>query len=210
MLKVAVFVSGSGTNLQAIINSIESGQTTNASIELVISNNEGVYALERAKKAGIESIVLSPNAFTTKEEYIDILLKRLEEKKIDLIVLAGYLPIIPKGLVDAYPNKIINVHPSLIPSFCGKGYYGLKVHEAVLERGVKITGATVHFVDEGTDTGPIIIQKEVYVAKNDTKESLQLRVMEEAEFIIMPIAIHYIANDLIRVENNKVIYSDSL
>lgn len=204
MLNVAVLVSGGGTNLQAIIDAIDSGRITNARIGIVISNNPNAYALERAKKHGIESCCISPKSFATRDEFNGELLKKLKESGAELIALAGFLVVIPPLLVREYPNRIINIHPSLIPSFCGKGYYGLKVHEAALERGVKISGATVHFVDEGTDTGPIIFQKSVEVADDDTPETLQRRIMEEAEWIIMPKAIDYIANDRLEVKNHRV------
>lgn len=204
MLKIAVLVSGGGTNLQAIIDGIESGAITNTEISVVISNNAGAYALERAKKHGIEAVCLSPKSFATREEFNRALLEKLQSCGVDLIVLAGFLVVIPKIMVDAYPNRIINIHPSLIPSFCGTGYYGLKVHEGVLSRGVKVTGATVHFVDDGTDTGPIILQKPVEVHEDDTPKSLQQRVMEEAEWVIMPRAIDLIANGRVSVEDGKV------
>lgn len=204
MLKIAVLVSGGGTNLQAIIDGIESGAITNTEISVVISNNAGAYALERAKKHGIEAVCLSPKSFATREEFNRALLEKLQSCGADLIVLAGFLVVIPKIMVDAYPNRIINIHPSLIPSFCGTGYYGLKVHEGVLSRGVKVTGATVHFVDDGTDTGPIILQKPVEVREDDTPKSLQQRVMEEAEWVIMPRAIDLIANGRVSVEDGRV------
>ncbi len=204
MLNIAVFVSGGGTNLQAIIDSLESGKITNASISLVISNREDAYALTRAKNHNIKTKVLSKKDFDNTDDYCNALIELLEESKIDLIVLAGYLAIVPKAIIDMYPNRIINVHPSLIPAFSGKGYYGLKVHEGVLGRGCKVTGATVHFVDEGTDTGPIILQKIVLVKEKDSPESLQKRVMEQAEWEILPRAIDLIANDKIEVINNKV------
>ena len=195
MLKIAVFVSGGGTNLQAIIDNIESKKIRNSKISLVLSNKKDAYALERAKKHNILGKVLSRKDFDTNDDYCRQLLDVLESMDIDLIVLAGYLAILPKAIIDRYPNRIINVHPSLIPAFSGKGYYGLKVHEGVLERGCKVTGATVHFVDEGTDTGPIILQKAVLVKDDDTPESLQKKVMEEAEWLILPQAIDLIAND---------------
>lgn len=204
MLKIAVLVSGGGTNLQAIIDGIESGAITNTEISVVISNNAGAYALERAKKHGIEAVCLSPKSFATREEFNRALLEKLQSCGVDFIVLAGFLVVIPKIMVDAYPNRIINIHPSLIPSFCGTGYYGLKVHEGVLSRGVKVTGATVHFVDDGTDTGPIILQKPVEVREDDTPKSLQQRVMEEAEWVIMPQAIDLIANGRVSVEDGRV------
>lgn len=204
MLKVAVLVSGGGTNLQAIIDGVEGGRITNTHIQVVISDNPNAYGLVRAKNHGIHTKVISPKEYTDIEEYSNVLIKELKESQIDLIVLAGYLKIIPRSVVQAFSNGIINVHPSLIPSFCGDGFYGLKVHEAVLNRGVKVTGATVHFVDEGTDTGPIILQKAVDVREDDTKESLQKRVMEEAEWSILPEAIHKIANKQVKVFENKV------
>ena len=208
MLRVAVFVSGGGTNLQAIIDGIRNDEITNAKIELVISDRENAYALNRAKENHILAMYISPKDFTSTELYQDALLNILSLNQIDLIVLAGYLKIIPQGITREYKNRIINVHPSLIPAFCGSGYYGLHVHEGVLNRGVKITGATVHFVDEGTDTGPIILQKAVSVKDEDTKESLQKRVMEEAEWIILPKAIHLIANNKLRVVENRVYITD--
>lgn len=204
MLKLAVLVSGGGTNLAAIMDKIASGEITNAKIDVVISNNKNAYALQRAKEAGIDAICISPRDFENRELFNQALLKTLQSYKIDLVVLAGCLVVIPKMLVDAFPNKIINIHPALIPSFCGKGYYGLKVHEAALERGVKVVGATVHFVDDGTDTGPIILQKAVEVQQGDTPEVLQRRVMEEAEWEILPKAIHLLANGKVKVEGRKV------
>ena len=194
MLRVLVMVSGGGTNLQAIIDSVKAGDVTNTEIVGVISNNYGVYSLERAKNAGIDACVVSPKDFASRAEFNDGLLEKVNSYKPDLIVLAGFLVVIPEKMIDAYENKIINIHPSLIPSFCGTGYYGLKVHEAALARGVKLTGATVHYVDKGTDTGPIIMQKAVEVKEGDTPEVLQRRVMEEAEWKILPAAINYIAN----------------
>ena len=199
MLKIAVMVSGGGTNLQAIIDAIDSGKITNTEISVVISNNKNAYALERAKNHNIEALCVSPKDYTTREEF-----KKVQSFDVDLVVLAGFLVAIPDAMVDAYENRIINIHPSLIPSFCGVGYYGLKVHEAALERGVKITGATVHFVDKGTDTGPIIAQQPVEVLENDTPKELQQRVMEQAEWIILPRAINDIANGKITVENHNV------
>ncbi|MDO4519015.1 MAG: phosphoribosylglycinamide formyltransferase [Eubacteriales bacterium] len=204
MLKLAVLVSGGGTNLQAIIDAIDSGVITNAKIDVVISNNANAYALERAKKHGIDAKCVSPKMYADRAAFNQALLQELKSYNPDLIVLAGCLVVIPKEMVQAFPNKIINIHPALIPSFCGTGYYGLKVHEGVLERGVKVTGATVHFVDEGTDTGPIILQKAVEVQDGDTPEVLQRRVMEEAEWIIMPKAIDLIANGKIKVVDGKV------
>lgn len=204
MLKIAVLVSGGGTNLQAIIDAIDAGTVTNAVIDVVISNNANAYALERAKKHGIEAMCLSPKSYETREQFNDALTQAIVDRQIDLVVLAGYLVIIPPQLIAAYKNRIINIHPSLIPSFCGTGFYGLKVHEEALKRGVKVTGATCHFVDEGTDTGPIILQKAVEVQPDDTPKTLQQRVMEQAEWIIMPRAIDLIANGNIQVEDGIV------
>jgi phosphoribosylglycinamide formyltransferase-1 len=194
MIKIAVLVSGGGTNLQAIMDAIDNGTVTNAKIQTVISNNAGAYALERAKNKAIDAQCISPKSYASREEFNDALLAAIDEAGVDLIVLAGYLVKIPEKLVEKYERKIINIHPSLIPSFCGVGYYGLKVHEAALERGVKVTGATVHYVDSGMDTGPIILQKAVYVEDGDTPEILQRRVMEQAEWQILPKAINMIAN----------------
>lgn len=196
-MKIGVLVSGGGTNLQAIIDSMEAGRITNASIEVVISNNKGAFALERAKKHGIPAECLSPADFPNRPAFHRALIGRLQEHKVDLVVLAGYLVNISPEMVAAFPNRIINIHPSLIPSFCGKGYYGLKVHEAALARGVKVTGATVHFVDEGTDSGPIIMQKAVEVPDGISAKDLQLKVMQEAEWILLPAAIQKIADGLL-------------
>lgn len=204
MLKIGVLVSGGGTNLQAILDAIDNGEITNAQVEIVISNNANAYALERARKHNIEAVCISPKQFSEREEFYKALLEKLQTCGVDLVVLAGYLVAISPMIVDAYPNKIINIHPSLIPSFCGVGYYGLRVHEAVLARGVKVTGATVHFVDKGTDTGPIILQKAVKVEQGDTPEVLQKRVMEKAEWKLLPLAIDLIANDKIEVIDGKV------
>ena len=195
MLKIVVCVSGGGTNLQAIIDSIKSGKLQDTEIIGVISNNPGAYALERAKNAGIKEICVSPKSFADREEFNRAFLDALNDFNPDLVVLAGFLVVIPKIVIEAYRGRIINIHPSLIPSFCGTGYYGLKVHEAALARGVKITGATVHYVDEGTDTGPIIMQKAVEVLPGDTPEILQRRVMEQAEWIILPESIGLIAKE---------------
>ena len=205
MKKVAVLVSGGGTNLKAIIDAKAKGLIKNAEISLVISNKASAFALERAKKAGIEVKCIAPSAFDTRELFNKALIKALDEAEIDLVVLAGFLVIIPEEMVAKYRNRIINIHPSLIPSFCGTGYYGLKVHEKALERGVKLTGATVHFVDEGTDSGPIILQKAVEVKDDDTAESLQLRVMEEAEWKILPEAIELIASGKVKVVDGKTV-----
>lgn len=193
MLRVLVCVSGGGTNLQAIIDRIADGTIKNAEIVRVISNNPGAFALERAKNAGIEGICVSPKSFENRQAFHKAFLEAIDEAKPDLIVLAGFLVVIPEEMIQKYRGKIINIHPSLIPSFCGTGFYGLKVHEKTLERGVKVTGATVHYVDEGTDTGPIILQKAVYVEEGDTPEILQRRVMEQAEWVILPQAINMIA-----------------
>lgn len=194
MLKVCVCVSGGGTNLQAIMDAIDHGTITNTEIVRVISNNKNAFALERARNHGIDAICVSPKDYENRELFNDALLDAVKEKEPDLIVLAGFLVVLPEKMIREYKGKIINIHPSLIPSFCGTGYYGLKVHEAALERGVKITGATVHYVDEGTDTGPIIMQKAVEVLPGDTPKELQQRVMEQAEWIILPAAINMIAN----------------
>ena len=198
MLKVAVCVSGGGTNLQAIIDAVENGTITNAEIKVVISNNKNAYALERAKNHNIEGICISPKDYESRSEFNKAFLEKLDSYEVDLVVLAGFLVVIPPEMIAKYRNRIINVHPSLIPSFCGTGFYGLKVHEGALERGVKVTGATVHFVDEGTDTGPIILQKAVEVLDGDTPEILQKRVMEQAEWIILPQAIDMIANGKVK------------
>ena len=194
MFDIVCLVSGGGTNLAAIIKAIEDGSIKNVRIKSVISNNADAYALERAKNAGIESKCISPKNFKNRDDFNKVLLDELKSLNPDLIVLAGFLVNISKDIVDAFENKIINIHPSLIPSFCGKGYYGLKVHEAALKRGVKVTGATVHFVDAGIDTGKIIIQKAVNVLPGDDAKTLQRRVMEEAEWIILPKAVEMIAN----------------
>ncbi len=204
-MKIAVMVSGGGTNLQAIIDGITNGTITNTEISLVYSNNPNAYAIERAKKAGIPYAVKSPKEFENRNDFNKALLKILQDADPDLIVLAGCLVVIPECVVKAFPNKIINIHPSLIPAFCGTGFYGLKVHEQVLKRGVRVSGATVHFVDEGTDTGPIILQKPVMIRQDDTPEVLQKRIMEQAEWKIMPMAIDMIANGRVRVEDHKVI-----
>ncbi len=204
MLKIAVCVSGGGTNLQAIIDGIENQTITNTQIKVVISNNKNAYALERAKQHGIEAVCISPKDYESREAFNEDFLAKLDSYNVDLVVLAGFLVVIPPQMIVKYRNRIINIHPSLIPSFCGTGYYGLKVHEGALARGVKVTGATVHFVDEGTDTGPIILQKAVAVAEGDTPETLQRRVMEQAEWIIMPQAINLIANGKVSVTDHKV------
>ncbi len=205
MLKVAVMVSGGGTNLQAIIDAVQAGTITNTEIVAVISNNKGAYALERAKNAGIQGIVVSPKDYETREQFNVALVEQVDALQVDLIVLAGYLVVIPPAMIDKYENRIINIHPSLIPSFCGTGFYGLKVHEAALERGVKVVGATVHFVDKGTDTGPILLQKAVSVEQGDTPEVLQRRVMEQAEWLLLPQAIDLIANGKVSVVDGKTV-----
>ena len=194
MFDIVCLVSGGGTNLAAIIKAIEEKQIKNVRIKAVISNNSDAYALERAKNAGIDAKCISPKNFLNRDEFNKVLLDELKRLNPDLIVLAGFLVNISEDIVKAFENKIINIHPSLIPSFCGKGYYGLKVHEAALKRGVKVTGATVHFVDAGIDTGRIILQKAVDIHPGDDAKSLQKRVMEEAEWIILPKAIEKIAN----------------
>ena len=204
MLKVLVCVSGGGTNLQALIDGIAQGMITNTQIVRVICNNRNAYALKRAQDAGIDAICISPKEYADREQFHKAFLQAVHEKEPDLIVLAGFLVVLPEEMIRAYRNRIINIHPSLIPSFCGKGFYGLTVHEKALERGVKVTGATVHFVDEGTDTGPIILQKAVMVEEDDTPEILQKRVMEQAEWQILPRAIDLIANGKVEVEDGKV------
>lgn len=194
MLRVAVLVSGGGTNLQAIIDAVKDGTITNTELVAVISNNANAYALTRAKENGIEALCISPKDYADRAGFHKALLEKINELKVDLIVLAGYLVKIPEEMVHQYSHRIINIHPSLIPSFCGVGYYGLHVHEAVLEKGVKVTGATVHYVDEGMDTGEIIAQKPVMVEEGDTPEILQKRVMEQAEWKLLPAAINMIAN----------------
>ena len=204
MLNVVVLVSGGGTNLQAIIDAVDSGVITNTKIVGVISNNKNAYALERAKKHGIPNQCISPKDYESREIFNQEFMKAVDALQPDLIVLAGFLVVIPAEMIAKYRNRIINIHPSLIPSFCGTGYYGLKVHEKALERGVKVVGATVHFVDEGTDTGPIILQKAVEVEQGDTPEVLQRRVMEQAEWKILPRAIDLIANGKVKVEGHHV------
>ena len=208
MLNMVVLVSGGGTNLQAIMDAIDNGTITNACIKAVISNNKNAYALTRAANKGIAAECVTRADVPDRTEYDKVLLETVQKYQPDLVVLAGCLVVIPKIMVDAFPNKIINIHPALITSFCGTGYYGLKVHEGVLSRGVKVTGATVHFVDDGTDTGPIILQKAVEVKQGDTPEVLQRRVMEEAEWIIMPKAIDLIANGKVSVVDGLVRISE--
>ena len=207
-MKIAVMVSGGGTNLQAVIDSVKNGQITNAEIAGVISNNKNAYALERARKNNIPARYISPKDYDSREEFNEKLLEAVDALSPDLVVLAGFLVVIPPAMIERYRNRMINIHPSLIPSFCGKGYYGLKVHEAALARGVKVVGATVHFVDEGTDTGPIILQKAVEVQQGDTPEVLQRRVMEQAEWKILPKAIDLIANGKVRVVDNRTVLEE--
>ncbi|MDK2799699.1 MAG: phosphoribosylglycinamide formyltransferase 1 [Clostridiales bacterium] len=208
MLKIGVLVSGGGTNLQAIIDAIGHGLIKNARIVTVVSSREGVYALERAKKHNIPYTVIPRKNFDTREAYDEALLNHMKKNSAELIVMAGFLSIVGEKLINEYRNKIINVHPSLIPSFSGDGYYGIKVHQKALEYGVKITGATVHFVDEITDGGAIILQKAVEVKQDDTPETLQKRVMEQAEWVILPQAIQLFAEGRLKVEGRKVIISE--
>lgn len=203
MLKIGVLVSGGGTNLQAIIDNINN-KNIDGKIVAVVSNKSDAYALERAKKNNIDADYINPKQFNSKDEYEQFLINYFNKKNAELIVLAGFMVILGNKFIKAFENRIINIHPSLIPSFCGTGYYGIKVHEAALKKGVKITGATVHFVDEGADTGPIIIQKAVEVRDDDTPETLQKRVMEQAEWVIYPQAIKLFAEQKIIIENNIV------
>ena len=205
MLKIGVLMSGGGTNLQAIIDGVNSGKIPNTEIGFVISNNANAYALKRAQAAGIPAECVSPKDYETREAFNEAFLDIVDGYQADLIVLAGFLVIIPPAMIRKYRNRMINIHPSLIPSFCGTGYYGLKVHEAALERGVKVAGATVHFVDEGTDSGPILLQKAVAVEDGDTPEILQRRVMEQAEWQLLPEAISLIAAGRVRVEGNRTV-----
>lgn len=204
MLRIVVCVSGGGTNLQAIMDAIDEGKITNTEILAVISNNEGARALERARSHGIRSLCISPRSYPDRETFNRAFTDRMTELAPDMVVLAGFLVRIPPQMVHAFSNRIVNIHPSLIPSFCGVGYYGLKVHEKVLERGVKVTGATVHFVNEGMDEGPIIAQKPVMVEQDDTPESLQRRVMEEAEWVLLPRVIDDIANGRLEIRGDHV------
>ena len=205
MLRVLVCVSGGGTNLQALIDSVENGTVKEAQIIRVISNNRNAYALERAGKHGIAAECISPKDYDSREEFNRAFLQAVDQAEPDLIVLAGFLVVIPPEMIAKYRNRIINIHPSLIPSFCGTGCYGLKVHEKALERGVKVTGATVHFVDEGTDTGPIILQKAVEILPDDTPQTLQRRVMEQAEWVLLPRAVELIAEGRVRVEDGRAV-----
>ena len=209
MLKFVVCVSGRGPNLQAILASLDNGTITNTEVAAVISNNPNAYALERARKYNIDAVCISPKQFENRDIFNRAFLDKVNCYQPDLLVLAGFLVVIPEMMIQAYRNRIINIHPSLIPSFCGTGYYGLKVHEGALERGVKVTGATVHFVDEGTDTGPIILQQPVMVEAGDTPEILQRRVMEQAEWKILPQAIDLIANDKVKVVDGRVVVTDN-
>lgn len=207
MLDIIVCVSGGGTNLQAVLDALEDGTIKNARIRAVISNNAGAYALQRANDHGIPGVCISPKQFKDRDSFNKAFLEKVNSYQPDLIVLAGFLVVLPKQMIEEYRNRIINVHPSLIPSFCGTGYYGLKVHQGALERGVKVTGATVHFVDEGTDTGPILLQQPVMVKDGDTPEKLQQRVMEEAEWKILPLAINLIASGRVKVVDGKAVIS---
>ena len=208
MLRVVVMVSGGGTNLQAILDAVDAGRITNTEIVGVISNNKNAYALTRAAEHGIKAECISPKDYEFRAEFNEALIGGVDSYQPDLVVLAGYLVVIPPEMIAKYRNRMINIHPSLIPAFCGTGFYGLKVHEAALERGVKVVGATVHFVDEGTDTGPIILQKAVEVENGDTPEILQHRVMEQAEWKILPKAIDLIANGRVKVEGRRTVIED--
>ena len=204
MLKVGVLVSGGGTNLQAILDNIESGYINNAKIVTVISSNPEAYALKRADKYGINAVCIRKKDFSDEESFLNAMEKHLDSFGVELIVLAGFMTVLGKSFTEKYKNKIINIHPALIPSFCGDGFYGLKVHEEALKKGVKVTGATVHFVNEETDGGPIILQKAVEVQDDDTPEILQKRVMEQAEWKIFPESVKLISEGKIVVEGNKV------
>ncbi len=208
MLRIAVLVSGGGTNLQAIIDRIEDGTIRNTEIAMVIANNKNAKALTRAANHHIPAQCISPKDFETREQFNDTLLQTLVDLKVDLVVLAGFMVVIPPAIIRTFKNRIINIHPSLIPSFCGTGFYGLHVHEAALAKGVKVSGATVHFVDEGTDTGPIIMQKAVEVLQDDTPEVLQRRIMEQAEWKIMPAAIDMIAAGRVNVVDGHVLIKE--
>ena len=204
MLKIGVLVSGGGTNLQAILDNIENGYITNAQVVTVISSNPDAYALKRAEKYGINGVCIRKKDYSNEEEFLKAMEEHLDKFGVELIVLAGFMTVLGKSFTEKYKNRIINIHPALIPSFCGDGFYGLKVHEAALEKGVKVTGATVHFVNEETDAGPIILQKAVYIEDDDTPEILQKRVMEQAEWKIFPEAVKLISEGKIKVEGNKV------
>ena len=201
MLRVVVMVSGGGTNLQAVLDAVRDGKITNAEVVGVISNKQDAYALTRAENAGIPAVCVSPKSYSEREQFNEALLAAVDSFSPDLVVLAGFLVILPELLIRSYKNRMINIHPSLIPSFCGKGFYGLKVHEEVLARGCRVTGATVHFVDEGCDSGPILLQRAVEVRQGDTPEVLQRRVMEEAEWQLLPRAIDLIANGKVAVKD---------
>lgn len=208
MLKIGVCVSGGGTNLQAIIDRVKDKTLHNVSIEVVISNNKHAYALERARQNGIQAVCLSPKDFESREAFHEAFMSTLDSFGLDLVVLAGFLVILPPQMFPRYNNRVINIHPSLIPAFCGTGFYGLKVHEAALLRGVKLTGATVHFVNEETDGGPILLQKAVEVKDGDTPQILQKRVMEEAEWTLLPRAIQLIAEGRVTVENGRAVIGE--
>ena len=205
MLRVLVCVSGGGTNLQALIDAVEQGSVTDTEIVQVISNNRNAYALQRAAAHGIRGVCVSPKDFPERAAFYDSFLQAVDDAAPDLIVLAGFLVVLPEAMIRKYRNRILNIHPSLIPSFCGAGYYGLKVHEEALKRGVRVTGATVHFVDEGTDTGPIVLQKAVAVMDGDTPAVLQGRVMEEAEWILLPEAVELFAHGKITVKDGRAV-----
>lgn len=204
MLKIGVLASGGGTNFQAIIDAIQANKITNAKIVTLVASNPTAYALERAKQHSIPSQVIGKKDFADDEMYQQALVKHMQAAQVDLVVMAGFMVVIGKTFIDAYRNRIINIHPSLIPSFCGNGFYGLRVHQAALDKGVKVTGATVHIVTEETDAGPIILQKAVEVQPGDTAETLQKRVMEQAEWLILPEAIQLFANNRLRIVNEKV------
>ena len=204
MVRIGVLVSGGGTNLQAIIDNIKSGYISNGEIATVVSSKEGAFALERARNAGIPGRVIARKSFSSADEYEEEMIRHFKSCNVELIVLAGFMTILSKKFIKAFENRIINVHPALIPSFCGDGFYGLKVHEAALAKGVKVTGATVHFVTEETDAGPIILQRAVYVEDDDTPETLQKRVMEQAEWKILPEAVKLFTEGKVEVRDNKV------
>ena len=200
---IAVLVSGGGTNLQALIDAEKSGIIKSGKIKLVISNKDGAFALERAKKAEIDTYTVLKKNFSSHAEFESEIIRILDENEIDLIVLAGFMSILSENFTTHYKNKILNVHPSLIPSFCGEGFYGLHVHEAALKKGVKVTGATVHIVNEIPDGGPIVMQRAVYIEENDTPEVLQKRVMEQAEWKILPESVELMCSDKIKIENGR-------
>lgn len=204
-MRVVVCVSGGGTNLQAILDAEAAGRLAGAKVVSVIGNNRDAYAFKRAEQAGVPAVCVCPKDYPDRNAFHRAFLEALDSARPDLVVLAGFLVKIPEEMIRRYRNRIINIHPSLIPSFCGVGYYGLKVHEGVLNRGVKVTGATVHFVDEDMDTGPILLQKAVEVRPGDTPESLQRRVMEEAEWVLLPRAIRLIAEGLVEISEGKTV-----